>query len=36
MGPPIPVTPAQAGIQSHKHQSHLPPWTPDQVRDDAV
>gem|GEM_PF-3512757 len=28
----IPVTPAQAGIQGHKHQSRLPPWTPDHVR----
>jgi len=36
MGPPIPVIPAQAGIQSHKHQSHPPPWTPDHVRADEV
>ena len=36
MGPPIPVIPAQAGIQSHKHKSSLPPWTPVQVRGDDV
>ena len=36
MGPPIPVIPAQAGIQDHTHKSRLPPWTPDQVRGDDV
>ena len=34
MGPPLPVIPAQAGIQGHTHKSRLPPWTPDQVRGD--
>ncbi len=36
MGPCIPVILAQAGIQGYKHQSRLPPWTPDHVRGDDV
>ncbi|MAL76061.1 MAG: hypothetical protein CMM62_13910 [Rhodospirillaceae bacterium] len=28
------VSPAKAGAQGHTHQSHLPPWIPDHVRDD--
>ncbi len=30
------VLPAKAGIQGHRHQIHLPPWTPDQVRGDEI
>ncbi len=30
------VSPAQAGVQEHRHHSHLPLWIPDQVRDDDV
>ena len=30
------VTPAQTGTLSHKHQSRLPPWTPDHDRGDDV
>jgi len=33
---PCLVLPAQAGIQGHRHQIHLPPWTPDQVRGDEI
>ena len=36
MGPPIPVIPAQAGIQGHAQDFGLPPWTPDHVRDDGI
>jgi hypothetical protein len=35
-GSPRPVIFAQAGIQGHTHKSHLPPWTPDQVRGDDI
>ena len=30
------VSPAKAGVQGHTHKSSLPPWIPDQVRDDAA